>query len=160
MSTHLRSAHSRIYSAPYGKRFAVNREQETLADYVRRIRNEKRLSLRDVSIRSAGEIANSHISRIENGEARNPTSETLRALAKGLEVSEDEIFAVARGKAPRTEEELRQWKYAALFDNSKKLTPEQMLKFESIMEYAEHQVAEMLKEQEKNESPRRKSKKS
>jgi transcriptional regulator with XRE-family HTH domain len=138
-------------------------ERESLADYVRRIRNEKRLSTGDVHLRSSHipdqRIAKSHISRIENGISKNPTTETLRALAKGLDVSEDEIFAIARGKAPRTEEELRQWKYAALFDSAKKLTPEQVVKFEAVMEYVEHQVAQMLKEQEKNAIPRRKSKK-
>ena len=98
-STPIRGAMLRNGSAPYAKRHAVETERETLADYVRRIRNEKNLSLRDVSLRSGGQIANSHISRIENGEAAGVSVEKLRALAKGLGVLEEEIFAVARGKS-------------------------------------------------------------
>ncbi len=71
----------------------------TLADYVSRIRQEKRLSLNDVVRQSGNQIANSHVSRIENGLTTNVTTDKLRALAKGLGVSEDEIFAVARGKS-------------------------------------------------------------
>jgi transcriptional regulator with XRE-family HTH domain len=72
---------------------------ESLAEYVRRVRQEKRLSLNDVVRQSGSEIANSHVSRIENGFSTNVTPEKLRALARGLQVSEDEIFAVAQGKA-------------------------------------------------------------
>jgi transcriptional regulator with XRE-family HTH domain len=98
MSTRIRGTPSRISSAPCGTRFAVDTERETLANYVRRIRHEKRLSLRDVSLRSGGRIGNSHISRIENGEASGVSVEKLRALAKGLGVAEEELFNVARGK--------------------------------------------------------------
>lgn len=99
MSTLIRGGMLRINSAPCAKRFAVSTERETLADYVRRVRNEKRLSLREVSLRSGGQIANSHISRIESGEARGVSVDKLRSLAKGLGVPEDELFSIARGRS-------------------------------------------------------------
>ena len=81
------------------KYFVVEtQEQERLADYVRRVRNEKGFSLSKVEKNSGSEIDASYINRIENDLIRNVTPEKLSALAKGLEVSEDEIFAVARGK--------------------------------------------------------------
>lgn len=87
-------------NAPYDKCFAVNMEQvESLADLVRRVRREKKLSLNDVVRQSGGRIANSHVSRIENGFATNVTPEKLCALAAGLQVSEDDVFAAARGVA-------------------------------------------------------------
>jgi transcriptional regulator with XRE-family HTH domain len=88
----------------------VNREQqeESLADYVRRIRHEKDLSLADVSNRSGGGIGRTHINRIENGEAHGVSVEKLRALAKGLGVSEEEIFAVARGKSSSGDLQLKE----------------------------------------------------
>jgi transcriptional regulator with XRE-family HTH domain len=49
--------------------------------------------------------------------------------------------------------------YESLFREVTKLNPEQRAKFDAIMDYAEHQVAQMLKEQG-NESPRSKGKKS
>jgi transcriptional regulator with XRE-family HTH domain len=83
------------------KRFVVEtQEQERLADYVRRVRSAKGLSLSKVEKNSQGEIDGSYVNRIENDLVRNVTPEKLRALAKGLGVPEDEIFDVARGKAP------------------------------------------------------------
>jgi transcriptional regulator with XRE-family HTH domain len=83
------------------KSFAVNMEQiETLADYVRRVRQEKNLSLNDVVRRSGNQIANSHVSRIENGLTTNVTPEKLKALAKGLGVPEEEITSVVFGRPP------------------------------------------------------------
>lgn len=81
---------------------AVNMERkETLAEYVKRVRAEKGLSLTDVQKRSGNQIANSYVSRIENGiaDAQGVTPKKLQALARGLGVSEDEIFAIARGRS-------------------------------------------------------------
>ncbi len=77
----------------------MRKKQENLSDFVRRIRGEKNLSLLSVKRRSGGQIAGSYVSRIENGYTLNVTPKKLRALAKGLGVSEDEIFAMARGSA-------------------------------------------------------------
>jgi transcriptional regulator with XRE-family HTH domain len=88
-------------SAEYVKCFAVtNQQTESLADYVRRIRVQvKDFSLSEVEMNSGGEIDSSYVSRIENGQVKNVTPEKLNALAKGLQVPPDEIFAVARGKS-------------------------------------------------------------
>jgi transcriptional regulator with XRE-family HTH domain len=101
MSIPLSNETRRNVNTPCAKRFVVNKEQqpESLADYVQRVRNEKNLSLMDVSRRSGGLIANAHISRIENGWVKSVGIEKLRALAKGLGVPEDEIFSVARGSS-------------------------------------------------------------
>jgi transcriptional regulator with XRE-family HTH domain len=110
MSTHKWDIAPHLRSAPCDKRFAVSMEHETLADLVRRVRNEKRLSLREVSLRSGGEIANSHISRIENGESTNLTTEKLQALAKGLGIPEEEIFGVARGRSASGDLKPEEWR--------------------------------------------------
>jgi transcriptional regulator with XRE-family HTH domain len=73
----------------------------SLADYVRRIRNEKNLSLAQVSSRSRGRIGKTHINRIENGAVARVSLVKLRALASGLGVPEDELLAIAQGKLPR-----------------------------------------------------------
>jgi transcriptional regulator with XRE-family HTH domain len=96
----------------------VNRQRkESLADYVKRIRNGARLSLSEVgrqSARSGYKIAGSYVSRIENGIARNPSKDKLLGLAKGLGVPEEEVFAVARGK-PLEEPIAREQKLLAYF---------------------------------------------
>src|SRR5437667_2078032 len=72
----------------------------SLADYVRRVRNEKNLSLAQVSARSRGQISKTHINRIENGNVTKVSLLKLRALALGLDVAEDDLIAVAQGKLP------------------------------------------------------------
>jgi transcriptional regulator with XRE-family HTH domain len=118
---------------PCDKQFVVNREQsaETLADYVRRVRNERRLSLAEVSARSGGRIGRTHINRIENGEVIGVSVEKLRALARGLGVSEDEIFAVARGKSVIGDLQLDELK---LVEHFRVLPPESR---EILLAYAE-----------------------
>lgn len=75
----------------------ISSQTEKLADYVRRVRREKGLSTSDVQQRSGGGISDAYITRIENEQSLNISVSKLQALARGLGVSEDEIFAVARG---------------------------------------------------------------
>lgn len=67
-----------------------------LGEYVKKIREDKGFSVDDVARRSGGGISGSYVNKIEN-ENVNPTIPRLKALAKGLGVTETEIFAVARG---------------------------------------------------------------
>jgi transcriptional regulator with XRE-family HTH domain len=99
----------------FSKQSFVSREQETLADYVRRVREEKGLSLNQVRIRSGYQIANSYISRIENGEVTNVGLDKLQSLAKGLDVSDEEIFAVARGKSTSGDFQLKELRLLEYF---------------------------------------------
>ena len=78
----------------------ANRRPETLGEFVRRIREEKGLSLADVSKGSGcfgKKIAASYISRIENESTRKITTHRLTALAKGLGIPATELFARAAG---------------------------------------------------------------
>lgn len=103
---------------PYGRCFVVAKGRESLGDFVRRIRQEKKLSLAEVQAQAKDGIARSHVSRIENGEADNLSTEKLKALAEGLGVSEDEIFAIARGQAGVGELSLKE---ARLIDSYRRL---------------------------------------
>lgn len=79
-------------------------DTETLAEFVKRVRRDRKLSLDEVegaSRRRGGGISNGYISQIENGHNTNPSLSALIALAAGLGVSEDELFDVARGKRRR-----------------------------------------------------------
>ena len=84
---------------------------ETLGDYVRRVRKEKRLTLADVSRRSARvgkRISRSYINRIENDPKRKITADRLNALAHGLGVPVGELVARVMGKIPANDpDELR-----------------------------------------------------
>ena len=76
-------------------RFIVN--NGNLASYVRRLLIEKRLSTYDVARRSGGGVSQSTVNKIVNGDIRSNSVETLVALAKGLDVPEEEVFRAARG---------------------------------------------------------------
>jgi transcriptional regulator with XRE-family HTH domain len=79
-------------------------DRESLGAFVRRIRTEKNLSCMDVSKRSARKpqrrISGSYINRIENNPKLCPTANRLKALADGLGVPAEELFARAIGFAP------------------------------------------------------------
>jgi transcriptional regulator with XRE-family HTH domain len=67
-----------------------------LGEYVRRVLDEKGLTLTDVQLRSGGRISRSYIHQITGGQIKNLTVEKIRGLAAGLGVAEDEVFRVAR----------------------------------------------------------------
>ena len=87
----------------------TGRAPESLADFVRRVRNEHGWSYQDVERRSGHRIGRTYINRIETGESTNPSPKKLQALALGLGVLEEELFARARGAVidQRTELEER-----------------------------------------------------
>ena len=128
---------------------------ESLADYVRRVMSEKGLTYREVQARSRNSITTGGVSDIVQGKTKNPGIHTLSALARGLGVPEEEIIAVARGKDPEGNPDFKKWKFASLFDEAEQLTPEQMAKFEILMEMARREVQRMLQEQAEKEPPRK-----
>jgi transcriptional regulator with XRE-family HTH domain len=138
-----------IWHIPCDKRFVVGKERETLAEYVKRVRAGKGYSLAEVSRRSGHQIANSHISRIENGYSTNITSEKLSALAKGLGVPEEEIFAVARGKS-LTGTEVMNAEMAHFASRVQKLTPQQKRDFQIAWRMA-NELLDRLEEEGEGE---------
>jgi len=91
-----------------------------LADYVRRVRNEKHFSLSEVSARSRGRISKTHTNRIENGSVTRVSLLKLRALARGLSIPEDELIAVAQGKSPGTDANVNE---KTLLNHFRQLSP-------------------------------------
>ena len=76
----------------------VTDENNKLQDYVRRLISEKDLNYRQVARRSRGLISHGTVYDIINGRNVNPSLSSLRGLAKGLGVTEEELFASAIGK--------------------------------------------------------------
>ena len=75
----------------------IKRQADRLGDFVRDARNAHGLSLTDVQRASHNTITAAYVSLIENGRVENPGVGKLRALARGLGLTEEELFAVARG---------------------------------------------------------------
>jgi transcriptional regulator with XRE-family HTH domain len=90
--------------------------KEDLADFVRRIREGKRLSVNDVALRSGGGISKAYVSQIENRYVSSVTSGRLRALARGLGIPYEQISAVAGGITPESLDSFKQSKFGELFE--------------------------------------------
>lgn len=84
----------------------MRRDGESLADFVKRTRLAKGLSVNDVADRSGyGKtgISNAYVSKIENGISTNPSRKKLLALAKGLDIPSRQLRRIV--DATDTEED-------------------------------------------------------
>src|SRR5436305_13685532 len=80
--------------------------KEKLADYVKRVINQKQLKLREVERRAGGEISNGYISGIINNRIKNISLEKLKSLASGREVDVYELFEAAMGEPRQPADEV------------------------------------------------------
>ena len=74
---------------------------EKLSAFVRRLILEKGLTHAGVAARSRNLITDGYVRDLISEKTTNPSVAKLKALARGLGVSEDEIFDVARGIDPK-----------------------------------------------------------
>jgi transcriptional regulator with XRE-family HTH domain len=102
----LRETHRQLVFSDIKINNMDRKSRESLPEFVRRIRREKDLSTLDVERLSGNQITDGYVSLIENGHIRNVSPEKLHALARGLGISDDEIFAVVRGKPLEYEDPL------------------------------------------------------
>lgn len=65
-------------------------KNENLAKNVKKLRKQKGLSQERLA--RLADVANNTIIKMESGENKNPTLETLRKVAKALDVSVDELI--------------------------------------------------------------------
>ena len=107
---------------------------ESLGDFIRRIRRGKNLSCADVSRRSARKpqrrISGSYINRIENNPKLRVTADRLKALADGLDVPADELFARSVGLV-QGDEDAAEVRLLARFRN---LSPERKADILQLLE--------------------------
>src|SRR5437764_15043287 len=93
----------------------------SLAEYVRRIRNEKDLSLAPMCAGSRGQISKTHINRIENGTVTRVSLIKLRALALGLGIPEDNLITAAQGSYHRPTRRRTRRSCSVTFANSRSI---------------------------------------
>ena len=70
----------------------------SLQDYLKQKMREKGLTAKEIERRSGGGITDSYISKLLKGRTKTPSIPKLKALAKGLDVDENELFAAAGGE--------------------------------------------------------------
>lgn len=120
--------------------------QESLGEYVRRILKEKNLSLSDVEQRANGRISDSYICNISSGNIGSLTVTKLKALARGLGVPEDELFAVARGVSPE-QDAMQGSAFAMLFDKYKGLSSEDKREVEPLLKVLDNELERRQRQQ-------------
>jgi transcriptional regulator with XRE-family HTH domain len=76
------------------------RIQKALSEYVAAVMDEKGLTPAQVSRMADGEITSAYVRGIASGSSTNPSVAKLKALARGLDVDEDNLFRIARGLSP------------------------------------------------------------
>jgi transcriptional regulator with XRE-family HTH domain len=120
-----------IRSATYDKRLTMDKKQaDDLPDFVKRVREEKKLSLLDVerdSARRGNKIAGSYVSRIENRivDPKGVSTKKLQALALGLDVPEEQVFGRARGQKANGNVDFEKSEYSQMWADAQGLTPQQ-----------------------------------
>lgn len=85
-----------------------------LSKHIQSLMKEKGLSTYDVARNSKHSVSAATITKILNSEIQSSSIGTLKGIAKGLGITEDEIFRVARGLPPRPESRFEF--YAEAFD--------------------------------------------
>lgn len=93
-----------------------------LAEFVQAKISEKGLNYRETARRSRGLISYTTVSDVVNGRNLNPSLRTLRGLAYGLGVSEQEIVSISKGKSLDFDElvALLPYEYEELSEEQKK----------------------------------------
>jgi transcriptional regulator with XRE-family HTH domain len=102
-----------------------------LAEFVGRVMRENGLSTYDVARRSNGGISQSTVNKILNRDVRSHSIETLSGLAKGLGVSDDQIFRVVRGLSPESPTD--RIELLAESFNANDLTPAEWKEIETVV---------------------------
>jgi transcriptional regulator with XRE-family HTH domain len=109
-----------------------------LQDYVRRLISEKDLNYRQVARHSRGLISHGTVYDIISGRNLNPSLSSLRGLAKGLGVTEEELFACAAGKP--LEKDTIDERLALIGLKFRELNDEQRIDAEALLRALEHAV--------------------
>jgi DNA-binding Xre family transcriptional regulator len=84
-----------------------------LAAFVSKVMDDNNLKERQVATASGGGITHSQVHKIKMGDVEDSGVGTLQALARGLQVPEEIIFAIARG-VPLTGEHFAHARIAAI----------------------------------------------
>jgi transcriptional regulator with XRE-family HTH domain len=114
---------------------------ERLDLFVRRIMREKNLSVADVERRAGREISDSYVHGIMSGKVKgSQTVVKLKALACGLGVSEDEMFAVARGLVPHQQPGFLEGELARLCARFQNLPDNEKGELRFLLETLSHEI--------------------
>ena len=123
--------------------------REDLADFIRRIINEKKLKLREVeevSSRKGNKITHGYLSKILSRKSGNPSVEKLHAIAIGLGVHSKEVFAAAGVEYTEAERDYENSRFQLLYLKFDGLPPESKVEAEKLMGILERELERLGKQ--------------
>lgn len=118
-------------------------KHEGLEHFVRRILREKQLTLLDVERRAEGHISDSYVCSISMGAIKNLTIDKLKALARGLGVTETRVFA-ACGVSLIDSEEFSDTEFGKLFCKYRDLSIEHKQLIDTLMGVLDREIDRLL----------------
>ncbi len=121
-------------------RLVPMRKAESLKAYVCRMLKEKRLTLKEVERRSQQTISATYVSNILNNRTSNLTIEKIKALARGLGVSPQEIFAILQGNCASERQGFKQSLLATLYHKYTALSSKSKGEMRVIMELVDREI--------------------
>jgi transcriptional regulator with XRE-family HTH domain len=125
----------------YNKLSVMARKRDgRLGEYILRTSKEKDLTLRDIEARSGGKITHGYLSKIISGSTKNVTVDKILAIARGLGVSEEDVFDAARGCAPHAEPDFSQSDFAALFFKYRDLTSDDKAEIDRLIKLVDREI--------------------
>lgn len=102
----------------------------TLGQHLASIRQDRRLTLRDVEMATDKEVSNAYLSQIENGKIRKPSPNVLLALSRVYKISYEHLMEMAGYVVSSRDDAKRHGRVATFAEHN--LTEEEEAK---LMEY-------------------------
>ena len=119
-------------------------ERDDLCNYVRRILKEKELTFSDVERRSEKKISDSYVHSISSGNIKNLSLDKLRALARGLGVTETQLFFAASGLSLTDRKELDDTELAYLLYKYQELSIKDRAQLNALLAILDREIDRLL----------------
>lgn len=107
----------------------------TLGEYLSSIRNDRKMTLREVEEKTKKEISNAYLSQIENGKIKKPSPNILYSLSELYEINFEKLMTIAGHVVAQTQssDETRHGRAATFAEHN--LTSEEEKELLSYLKY-------------------------
>jgi transcriptional regulator with XRE-family HTH domain len=129
---------------------AVQKNQssgEILADFIRRVAQEKKLGLRQIeeqSRRRGNKITHGYLSKLLSGQSSNPSKDKLEAIAYGLGIPIKEVYDAIGGDPYESSPEFARSHFASMAFKYEKMpkTSKKRVEIETLMKILDEKLDE------------------